>query len=788
MSLLNILAPVLRWYIKGQSQKSLPNYDQSFKVKGLKKKVRILRDKWAVPHIEADNEADLFFAQGFVHAQDRLWQMEMNRRLSQGRLSEMFGKIALNSDRLLRTLGFHRLGKSDWERNREEEIGMVGESYCNGVNAWLEQANQLPVEFKLLKIKPEKWVPSDSLSYGRFISFRMSYGWLHELERMQLAGEVGVEKALELHPEYPNFNPSILSKGIETFQFADGRLEAFNGPFMPKLGGSNSWSVAANLMENGSAVLCNDPHLGLNMPNIWFENHLICPEYEATGVSLLGVPMILIGHNRDIAWGATLSFVDLQDSYIEEFSDSSCSKYIFGNKTLNTEFIEEKIQIKGSKTLHTEKEMYTHHGPVISDLLGVNDKKISLQSGCLKENDMLLGFYSLNKAKNWNEFVSACEHIKAPSLNLNYADTQNNIGYYVTGQVPIRRKDEDLFPRKSSSGEYEWTGFVPFEEMPHLLNPTKGYLFTCNNKVVSDDYPHDLGNVWMNGYRASRLETLFKSQEKYSMRDFARWQLDFHSIPGLQFRDLFKKLTADKQLPQVPMLKSTVEKFLNWDGQLTADSVGGCIYQVFKQSLIDLIMGAELQKSRLQGFRGEGPKPPLIHDNEFWGHDTTTLLRILENPEKTKWLKESPSDTVIKAMLMTVDYLMTKLGSDSKNWQWGKLHQMRLLHVLGAQKPLDGIFNIGNISMGGDTDTLCQVAFQPGNHYGGTLTAASYRQIIDMGDFDKAICSFPGGQSGNLVSPHRNDQLEPWLKGEFKPMVWSKGQREEFKKYEMWLE
>lgn len=788
MSLLNLLGPVLRWYIRGQSQKSLPNYNQSFKVEGLNKKVRILRDKWAVPHIEAESEADLFFAQGFVHAQDRLWQMEMNRRISQGRLSELFGKIALDSDRTLRTLGFHRLGKSDWERYKGEEMGKIGEAYCAGVNAYLAQCKKLPVEFNLLKIKPEAWTPSDCLSYGRFTSFRMSYGWLHEIERMRLAANIGVEKALELHPEYPHFNPAILTNGIETFQVSDGRLDAFDGPFLPKITGSNNWSVAASLMENGNAVLCNDPHLGLNMPNIWYENHLICPELEVTGVSLLGVPMVLIGHNRNIAWGATLSFVDMQDTYIEQFTDSSCKQYKHGDAVLDSTFVEEKIYIKGNKTPHIEKVIYTHHGPVVSDVLGVNDKKISLQSGCLKENDMLSGFYGLNKAKGWNDFVAACSIIKAPSLNLNYADTEQNIGYYVTGSVPIRRKDEDLFPRKGWTTDYEWEGFVPFGEMPHAFNPSKGYLFTCNNKIVNEDFPHDLGNVWMNGYRAQRLGQLFEGQQKYSMQDFARWQQDLYSIPGMQFVNLFKKLTKDKNLPQIPLMKSAVEQFVNWDGYLTAESVGGCLYQVLKQSLIDLIVGSELEKHRLAGFRGEGPKPPIIHDNEYWGHDTTALLRMLENPDKSKWLKESPADTILKAMSMAVDFLTEKLGKDIKKWKWGALHQMRLLHVMGAQKPLDAIFNIEGIAIGGDTDTLCQVAFQPGQHYGGSLTAASYRQIIDMGDFDKAICSFPGGQSGNLVSPHRIDQLQPWLRGEYKPMVWSKGQREQYKMYEMWLE
>ena len=788
MNLAQILSPILDWYIRGISKKNLTNYNQKLTIKGLNGTVKISRDQWAVPHIEAKNENDLFFAQGYVHAQDRLWQMEMNRRISQGRLSEIFGKIALDSDRILRTFGFHRLGKKDWEKFKNSDIAHVGESYAAGVNAYIENCKNLPVEFKLLKFKPELWTAEDCITYGRFTAFKMSYGWLHEIERMKISAEVGIKKAAELHPEYPNFNPSILKEGIETYQVKDGRMDAFEGPFMPKMGGSNSWSVSAELMQNGSAVLCNDPHLALNMPNIWYENHLICPEYEVTGVSLLGIPMVLIGHNRKIAWGATLSFVDMQDCYIEHFTDDTLTKYQFNGEILNTSIIQEEIKIKGINKSHIEKVVYTHHGPVISSLVGVNNKMISLQSSCLKENNMLIGFYNLNKSNNWDDFVNACSNINAPSLNLNYADIENNIGYYVTGTVPLRRKDEDLLPRDGSKIDYEWNGSVPFEKMPHLLNPKKGYLLTCNNKVVNDDYPYDLGNIWMNGYRAQRLEQLFNAKEKYSIQDFKEWQQDLYSIPGRQFTNLFKRLCVDSDFDKDPQLKEVAEIFINWDGYLNAESIGGCIYQVFKQSLIDLIIGSDLDKNRSLGFRGHGPKAPILHDNEFWGHDSVTLLRLLEETDSNSWLKKSPKETILDALKLSVDYMNKHLGSDINNWKWGNLHQMTFVHVLGAQKPLDKIFNVSGIKIGGDTDTLNQIAFLPGQHYGGTLVSASFRQIIDMGNFDNSVCCVPTGQSGNLISKHRMDQFEKWIKGEYKPMIWSNEQIEKFKKYEMNLE
>lgn len=791
MNFLSLLTPFLKWHIKRLSKKNLPDYNASFDLKGLEGEVNITRDKWGVPHIKAQSEHDLFFAQGFLHAQDRLWQMEMNRRIAQGRISEIFGDIALDADRVTRTLGFARLAKQDWQRYQDQPIGQVAEAFAKGVNAFLAQQKALPPEFKLLRFQPEAWSAEDIITYGRFICFKMSYGWIHELERMKLANAVGVEKAVELHPEYPNFNPTVLPDGIETYKLDDGRLEAFNGPYLQPLGGSNNWSVTGSLMEGGHAALCNDPHLALNMPNIWYENHLICPEFEVTGVSLVGIPLVLIGHNQHIAWGATLSFIDLQDTYIEQFTDDTFDFYQFGEQQRASTKIEEKIYIKGKKQAHIETVIHTHHGPVISDILEHSDKKISLCSRPLQENDMMVGFYALNKAKHWNDFVDACSYITAPSLNLNYADTDQNIGYYVTGSVPIRKKDEDLFPRKGWLTNYEWNGRVPFEEMPHAFNPKRGYLYSCNNKVVADDFPYDLGNVWMNGYRAHRLQQLFDSKEQYSLKDFARWQMDLYSIPGEQYRELVREILTEengnleKQIPDT--IHKMVHKFLDWDAYLTKESVGGCIYQVLKHELVGLVVGHQLDASLVQSFRGHGPKPPILFDNEYWGHDTTAMLRFLKAPEQTHWLKDTPAKLLIAAFEAAQKYLQAELGKNMANWQWGQLHQMELMHVLGAREPMDRIFNIKNIALGGDTDTLCQLAFQPGSAYEGTIIGASYRQLIDMGDFEKSWCIAPVGQSGNLISPHRENQLKMWLNGELKPMVWSDEQINLFRAYECTL-
>lgn len=789
--LLNLLKPALRWYLNVQGKKALPRYNETVSLKGLHKKVEIFRDKWAVPHIYAENRRDVFFAQGYAHAQDRLWQMEVFRRLAGGRMSELFGKLALDTDRISRTMGFMRSAQSDLERVRDHEIMPFLQAYADGVNAFLANCKNLPPEFKLLRHRPEPWQPVDSLLIGRLIAFQLSVGFQHEIERMRMVEAVGLQKALELYPEYPSDNPAVLERGIETHHLrGDGRLEAFDGPFFQPLGASNNWAVAASKMQNGSAALCNDPHLLLNQPNIWYENHLSAPNYETTGVSIPGVPLVLIGHNRKIAWGCTVAFTDLQDTYIEKFTSDQCLQYQFGDRILRATHLEETIRIKGQKQPHIERVIVTHHGPVISDVVGVSTEKISLCSQALRDNDMILGFYELNLAEDWNSFVRACAKIEAPALNIVYADTQDNIGYYVTGKVPIRKLEEDFLPRRGWMTEYEWESFVPFEEMPHSYNPSLGYIFSCNNKIVDDSYPHYLGNLWMNGYRARRLQTLFRGQETYSQADFAKWQLDVYSYPGKEYAALYRNLAEQSDFEakvKNERARWAIQQLVQWDGELSTDSLGGCLYQVFKQELIDVLLTEPVQRAFADKFRGKGHDPVVMKLHEFFGHDTTSVLRILQNP-KSRWLEGTTAEAVmIRAAERAVAFLEKELGKDPKNWRWGKLHVMILKHPLGIQKPFDEIFNVGGFELYGDTDTLCQTAFTSGEHYGGSIMGASYRQLIDMGNFDNSKCIAPNGQSGNFQSPYYKDQTAPWLKGELKPMLWSRPLIEEQAKYKATL-
>ncbi|MCH2045144.1 MAG: penicillin acylase family protein [Saprospiraceae bacterium] len=786
----NILKPFIKSYIKNASKKTLADYNLKLNHESLHEPVEVLRDKWAVPHIYANNRFDLFFAQGFCHAQDRFWQMEVMRRVASGRLSELFGKEALDTDRTARTLGFARCAKGDFEmleKKHKKDFMDVLEAYTAGVNAFITKEKYPTVEHKLLKTTPEKWLPTDTLGIARLLSFQLAYGWQSQLVGMELVAAVGADKALEIFPEYRADNPIALPNGIENFRLEDGRLKAFKGPFLHMQGASNNWTVAAHKMESDSAVLCNDPHLILSAPGIWYENHLIAPDCEVTGASIPGAPMVLIGHNRKIAWGATLSLADSQDIFIERFTSPQALQYHYGDRILKAVNIRESIKIKKQKNDHVETIIKTHHGPIISDILGMPEHKIALASSALKEdNEMIIGFFELNIAENWDDFVHACSKIHAPSLNLAYADTDDNIGYYMTGKIPVREKAHSFLPQDGSDPTKDWKGFVPFEEMPHSLNPKRGYVYTCNHKIIPDDFPHNLGQLWMNGYRANRLQQLLDSKDKYTMEDFANWQMDFHSIPGLQLRAIYQKDLIIRKRPQDYV--TVLETFRNWDGVMDKDSVGACIYQVLKQQLVDLLVASALGEDLSKKIRGLGYDPVLLKQQEFLGHDMTMVLRILDNPDSL-WLKEiSKEELLDKALVQTIAYLKKHLGSNIQAWKWGELHQLTYSHILSQQKPLDEVFNVGSFPISGDTDTLCQTAFLGGEHFGDTIVAASYRQIINMGNLGASKCVSPLGQSGNPASPHYQDQVQTWLKGELRPMLWHKNQVEEYTQYRMQFE
>ncbi|MHA2306587.1 MAG: penicillin acylase family protein, partial [Candidatus Hodarchaeales archaeon] len=704
-----VYGKVLRWIFTRFSKRRLPIINGELNLPGLINRVEVIRDKWGIPHIYSENDHDLFFAQGFIEAQDRLWQMEINRRTANGTLSELFGDLALETDISSRTFGFARLGKIDWE-NLDEKVKPTIQAYSDGVNAFLNHpTSKLPFEFSLIRYKPKLWKPEDSLAFSRVMLWKLSHAWYGEIVKAKIIAKVGETKAAELDYTYQNENPNTMPHGIEfNLLNKDGTLRKATGPFLSRSQGSNSWVISSTKSESNHAYLCNDMHLELMLPSIWYETHLVSQNFNVSGVTLVGVPMILVGHNNNIAWGSTLAFTDAEDLFIEQFNPDNPQQYKFKANWLEVEEIVEKIIVKGKPEPHIEKVLITQHGPIISDVVGYTNERIAVNSMALRPSKAMDGYWLLNQAKSWDEFVEAMRHIDATQLNMTYADVHDNIGYWVTGKVPIRAEGNDgSIPVPGWTGLHEWIGEVPFEEMPHAYNPQDGYLVTCNHKIVPDDYPHHLGNVWMNGYRAKRFEEMIEGKTKLSIQDFKAMHIDYKNLAA---RDVINKIKHIES--NDPDIELALDLLNEWDFNLTADSISGTVYEVFRYFIVKDILEKGVGKEITLSIMGKGFNPVLYHANEFYGNDTVIMLRLLDNPNSW-WIQQAGgiNELITRNLKATINWLRKNLGKQQNNWQWGKLHRVNFNHAMGLQKPLDKVFNRGNIPIGGDTDTLCQTAF-----------------------------------------------------------------------------
>ncbi len=786
MSVLNnISGAVLKPVLKEISRTRLPKIDGKLSISGLKEDVEIIRDELGIAHIYANNINDLMFAQGYVHAQDRLFQMELNRKVARGTLSEIIGIKALDSDRIARTMGYERVAKLDWELFDESEQQIIID-YCHGINAYITSADfKLPIEFTLLKFKPEKWHPMDVASFSRLLISLLTWGWYDEIIRAKLIEAVGAAAAAELDNTYPKENPITLPKGIE-FNILDvsGKFQAMKGPYMPQISGSNAWTLSGTKTKTGKPFLCNDPHLTLKNPNIWYLNHLHCPDLHASGVTAPGLPMVQIGHNENIGWGITLSYTDIEDVFVEKFTDDTCTTYIHEGKLNDTTIIEEKIFVKGEKMPIIEKVYQTVHGTLISDVTGHSNMKLTLCSMAYQAGTSTKGWFLLNKAKNWNEFADAVKYITAPGLNIVYADKDNNIGYYNSGKVPVRDRASASVPQPGWTGEHDWKAFIPFDEMPHSLNPQNGYIVTANHKIEPDDFPHFLGDIYMNGYRANRLEKMIQRKEKLEPKDFTEMQMDFYCTPGKLFAAHFKNLQMENA-----ELQQYVDMLLAWDGVLHPDKIEGSIYKVAKLMTVKKLYGSAIHDNKLiDELLGRGYHAIFGPVNSFLGHNTPTLLRILDDADSF-WLKAAGGKEKLlrEGFKNAIDWLKLNYGVKTHKWKWGNLHAIVFPHALSVQPPLDKVFDVGPYPIGGDTDTPFQTFIMAAEGYGGELAAPSYRQIIDFSDFDKSTVIMPLGNSGNMASPYYKNQLRDWFEGKDYPMCWTRKKVEEHQKHKLLL-
>jgi penicillin amidase len=798
VALLVIVAGGLIFFLR----RPLPRTRGTVRLPGLKGPVEVLRDRWGVPHIYADAAEDLFFAQGYVHAQDRLWQMEFQRRVGSGRLSEVVGEAALELDRFFRVMGLNRAAQAEAEA-LDDETRRALEAYAAGVNAYMaSRRGSLSLEFGLLRFRPEPWQPVDSLYWAKAMAWNLSCNWESELIRARLAVKLGADRAADLEPRYPADNPTIVSGGglpkgaapppngwgsdalrdalrlvEQTFQ---ANLPAAkpdtSPPVLPQAAGnSNQWVVTGGRSATGKPLLANDTHLQLQMPANWYQVHLVGGGYNVIGVSLPGLPGVVIGHNERCAWSVTTAWQDVQDLYVEKLNPENPHQYEYQGEWLDAEVVHEEIRVRGRAEPVVEEVIVTRHGPIISALVG-EETPLALRWLALEPGGLLGSALRYNRARNWDEFRAALGDWSTPAHNFIYADAEGNIGYLQAGWLPIRAKGYGLAPAPGWTGEYEWQGYRSLDEWPQVYNPESGWLATANNLVVDANYPHFLSADLENPCRARRVVDLVTTKMGLTADDFARFQRDTYSAQAERFAAhvVAVEPRSDEERRALSYLK-------NWDHRLGLDSVAASIYHVCRLRALHLFFGDHLGELA-DSYVGVGITP-LGDTGPYHGRSFVRLLELLDSPEGEDdyWLRDPVSggqrtrQTLLRqALREALDVLQEELGRDMARWTWRRLNKVHFAHPVGSVRPLNRVFNRGPYSIGGDLDTLLRASTLPRFPFEPVATGDALRFIADLSDWERCRIVVPGGQSGHVASRHYADLIPFWLKGRFLPMLFQR--------------
>jgi penicillin amidase len=720
-------------------RRSLPALEGEIAVAGLGAPVEILRDAFGIPHIFAASLEDAQFALGFVHAQDRLWQMEMNRRIGSGRLAELLGPRALEADRFLRTLGVRRAAEANLERYGEETTRLL-DAYAGGVNAFLDTGPVLPPEFWLLRASPEPWTPADTVVWTKMMAWDLGGNWRNELLRLRMAKSLPLARIEEFFAPYP---------GDAAVKLPELAGLGFSG------GASNSWVLSGDRTASGKPLLANDPHLGLSAPSLWYFAHLQAPGLEVIGASLPGVPGILLGRNERIAWGFTNTGPDVQDLYLEKDS----AKFTI---------IEDVIKVRGAPDEKLRIRV-SRHGPVISDVSRAAQEAtppghaLAMAWTALAEDDMTVQAGArLQRARNWAQFLAALRDFHAPQQNVTYADVEGNIGFVAAGKVPVRKPENalaGLAPAPGWDRRYDWAGFIPFEELPRRYNPASGAIVTANHKITPPGYPHHITSEWQPPYRARRIEELLAAQPRHGAPTFARMQLDTVSLAA---RELLPVLVSTKPVSQEG--KTALELLSAWDGTMAAERA---------EPLILVAWWRELARAMFADELGEAFRPA-------WTTRALFIGNVLANRDgQARWCddvrtgrKETCADILQGSLETALADLRSCYGAP-RNWKWGEAHEARLRHrPFTRERWLRRWFDVVVASPGDAyTVNVGRSEFQDDADPYGNRHAASLRAIYDLADPQASLFIHPGGQSGNPLSTHYRSFAAAWARGEYVPMV-----------------
>ena len=757
-------------------KRSLPPSNGRVRLDGVFEAVEIIRDQWGVPHIFAQNEHDLFFAQGYVHAQDRMFQMDTQRRVGAGRISELAGPSGLATDRFSRYFGWIRAAEAQ-VLGVDVDTEAVLRAYSAGINAYIEQG-RLPLEFSLLGYKPEPWQLFDTAAWGAVLAWGLSVNWETELIRTLLLEALGPEKAVDLTPLYNNDYRTILPDAKVGRRLATELLDAYRQALLSiPLGkipdgsgiGSNNWVVNERHSASGRPILANDPHLPAIFPAFWYENHLVGGGFNVTGFTMPGVPGVIIGHNEHVAWGVTNGFPDVQDIYIERFREDNSSMYEVNGRWVEAEMVEEVIRVRGRKTV-VETVRYTRHGPVFSDLLPQHGRDLALQWASYTRNNHMRAVLDMNRAADGKQLRESLRSWGFPSQNVVYADVHGDIGYKMPGLVPRRRKGSGLVPVPGWIDEYEWEGWISFEELPEYCNPPEGVLVTANNRVHGSAYPYLLTGEWLPDYRAKRILELIEAFTPLTLEVNGRIQSDTLSLQARRFLRLALPEMNEKEHFS-PNVVYALRLLQYWDGDMRSNMVAPSLYWGwlvhFSQNVLEQVTGTALASELLRKSPPDGfPLDP------FREIATELALNWLEfgSPD---WV-EDITHLLLPALEKTVEVLNQKLGPDQGNWQWGNLHQIKLQHPLARLPGLGRSWKPLTLPVDGDGYTVNQSEVEALFPPGPVKIIASCRLLIDVGEWDNSLAVLPGGQSAHPASPHYQDGLADWHNNQYHPMLYTR--------------
>jgi penicillin amidase len=746
--------------------RSLPSWSGTFSVPGLRAPLRIVRDTNAIPHVLAQSEPDAYFGLGYVHAQDRLWQLELNRRAGTGRLAEVFGPDVLWRDRLFRTLGLRQAAERSLANLDTETRGVV-DAYVAGVNAYLERHEPLPPEFGLLGITPEPWTAVDSLVWLKLMAWMLSGNLDSELWRWRLSERLGPREIAEFLAPYPGDEPIVLDERPGRY----GELPKRTGMHWTPRGtyasglGSNNWVVDGRNTQSGKPLLANDPHLRLTSPGIWYLAHLSAPGLDAVGGTLPSLPGVVLGHNGSVAWAFTNTGSDTQDVFVERLMPGDPSRYVTPDGPAEFELRRELIRVKGEADAVLLVRS-SRHGPVISDVyepatdVTPEGHVLALAWTALRPDDATPRFaLAAARARNAAELRAAARNFHAPPQNIVYADTAGEIGFVAAGRVPLRKPENNLRGLAPAPGwlrVYDWDGHTPVE--PEQQNPASGHIVTANQKVAPPEYPYWLGAEWAEPFRAARIEQLLGASSSHTVEGFIQMQLDVDSGPA---HVLLPRLLAATRPPAAvlaPRERAAHDALSGWNLQMRADLGEPLVFAEWIRQLARSIYADEL---------GE-----LFED--AWAERIGFLGNVLSNRNgQAHWCDdigtpaaEDCDSRIQRALVLALDELEQRHGADQTSWRWGDAHQARARHTpmtrvpvlrdwFDVVSPADGAVHTVNV---GAYDLEDDDPFE-------SQHAAGYRAVYDLSNLQASRFLINTGQSGHVLSPHYRDWVEPWRRG-----------------------